>query len=141
LPGDIVDTAGRVIGRHNGLPFYTIGQRRGLNVKAGYPVYVTDIDTERNIMVVGRRDDLLKKIFIVEKPVWTSGTPPGKKFTAKVKIRYKHAEEKASINFLNDGRIKVVFATSQPAITPGQAAVFYKRDTVLGGGLISKVFK
>lgn len=129
-PGPIVDTKGEILGTHKGLPFYTIGQREGLGISLGYPLYVIDIDKERNMIVVGRKEEAYSSNCIVD------GKVPGP-IRAKVKIRYQHEPDDAKIIPI-DNRCKVVFDRPQWAITPGQAAVFYEGDTVIGGGTIEK---
>jgi tRNA-specific 2-thiouridylase len=136
-PGYLVDKHGVILGRHKGIPFYTIGQRQGLGIAKGYPVYVTQIKTRNNQIIVGSRDDACKSEFLV-KDVHLLGSPFKKKVEINVKIRYNHKESLASVHPLR-GRLKICFKQPQFAITPGQSAVFYQKDTVLGGGIIEKV--
>ncbi|MDD5505206.1 MAG: tRNA 2-thiouridine(34) synthase MnmA [Candidatus Omnitrophica bacterium] len=136
-PGYLVDKHGIILGRHKGVPFYTIGQRQGLGIAKGYPVYVTQIETKNNQIIVGSRDDACKSEFLA-KDVHLLGRPFKKKVEINVKIRYNHKESPASVYPLKD-KLKVCFKQPQFAITPGQSAVFYQEDTVLGGGIIEKV--
>jgi tRNA-specific 2-thiouridylase len=135
-PGLIVDKEGNILGKHKGIAFYTIGQREGLGIAKGYPLYITKIDAESNLITVGTKEDTLKKEFLVKEPNFISG-PIKKKVAAKVRIRYNHKESRAEIMPFED-KIKVKFKKPQFAITPGQSAVFYDKDIVLGGGIIDE---
>ena len=139
VPGEIIDTAGRVIGKHEGIQFYTIGQRRGLGIALGKPIYVVKIDAKANRVVVGEKRDLLRKEFTVEDVNWVSIEEPREALTADAQIRYTHQPSRASIVPIGNGAVRVEFEQPQPAITPGQAAVFYDGDVLLGGGWISEV--
>ena len=135
-PGPIVDRQGNILGKHKGIPFYTIGQREGLGIATGYPLYVTKIDSKNNRIIVGKKEEATKKDFLV-KDLHFILSPVKKKVALGVKIRYNHQEMPAwVIPFAK--RIKVRFKNPQFAITPGQSAVFYKKDTVMGGGIIDK---
>lgn len=136
-PGPIVDREGHVLGWHQGIPFYTIGQRQGLGIAAGYPLYIIKIDSKNNVITVGKKEEALGSDFLVKGNHFISG-PIKKKVALKVKIRYNHQEAGATI-MPCDGRLRVHFIKPQFAITPGQAAVFYDRDKVAGGGIIDKV--
>ncbi|MDD5687154.1 MAG: tRNA 2-thiouridine(34) synthase MnmA [Elusimicrobia bacterium] len=136
--GNFIDTSGKILGIHKGLPFYTIGQRHGLGLSVGYPIFVTKIDTVKNEITVGKKEDLLGKEFSLEDVSWTTHKPKKFPIAAKVRIRYKNKESKAKI-FLDGRDVNVEFSLPQMSITPGQSAVFYKKDMVLGGGLIKKV--
>jgi tRNA-specific 2-thiouridylase len=138
-PGVILDSKGSILGKHKGVAFYTTGQREGLGIAKGYPVYVTGINPDRNEITIGRKEEALKKEFILASPHWVSGKIK-KKVAAGVRIRYNHREERAWITPFKN-KIKVRFNTRQFAITPGQAAVFYKKGLVLGGGCIEKVLE
>lgn len=133
-PGPVVDQQGNVLGSHQGIPFYTIGQREGLGIARGYPLYVTKIDPEKNLITVGTRKDVLRSEFWVRHPHFIS-KPIKKRVALKVKIRYNHREALAELLPLKE-KLRVRFKTPQFAITPGQSAVFYDRDKVLGGGII-----
>jgi tRNA-specific 2-thiouridylase len=136
-PGPILDKQGRILGQHQGIAFYTIGQREGLGIAAGYPLYIIKIDPRNNAIVVGRKEDALSSYFSVKQAHFISGAIK-KKVALKVKIRYNHQEAPAVITPLN-GKLKVRFSKPQFAITPGQSAVFYDKDKVVGGGIIEKV--
>lgn len=135
--GDIVDTSGNILGLHRGIAYYTIGQRQGLGLAKGYPIYVVDIDAKTNRIVVGTREEAAKTGLLVKEPHFIM-RPPKKKIAAKVKIRYNHRAAAAQI--IPFGRTtKIQFKKAQFAVTPGQSAVIYDGDTVLGGGIIEKV--
>lgn len=131
--GNFVDKDGKVLGRHEGVHSYTIGQRRGLRFGFGKRRYVIGINVEKNEVVLGDNEDLMKTEMIVENVNWIS---PDFSSRATVKIRYRHEGSPAELIKIEDGRVKIVFETPQRAITPGQAAVFYDGDEVLGGGWI-----
>ena len=134
--GEMLDTEDNVIGEHNGISSYTIGQRRGLGFANGEPMYVVKIDTEKNRVIVGRESDLLSRSLIAEKLSWVSG-PPTSDIEVTAKIRYRHEEQQAVVS-LNQNTATVKFYEPQKAITPGQAVVFYDNDKVLGGGWIKE---
>ena len=136
-PGYLVDENGGIIGKHRGLPFYTIGQRQGLGIAKGYPLYVTKINAKNNQITAGNRQDACKNEFLV-KDVRFLTEPFKKKIEINVKIRYNHKESPAVV-YPVKGKLKVCFKQPQFAITPGQSAVFYEGDTILGGGIIEKV--
>jgi len=133
--GDIVDKEGNILGGHEGLPFYTIGQRRGIGVARKEPYYVTGFDTKKNQLIIGEEEDLYKKEFEVGDMNWISGKELVKEFKAEAMIRYNMKPEKAQI-FSKGKNVRVTFDKPQKAITPGQSAVFYKNSEVLGGGVI-----
>jgi tRNA-specific 2-thiouridylase len=134
-PGDIVDTRGRKLGQHRGIAFYTIGQRHGLGLASGKPLYVIRIEPESNRIVVGQEKELYSQKLAARKLNWISGKAPREPVTAKAKIRYKSKEAEADLFFRN-GYVDVHFARPQKAITPGQAVVFYNAGELLGGGII-----
>jgi tRNA-specific 2-thiouridylase len=136
-PGAIEDEQGNVLGQHKGIAFYTIGQREGLGIAKGYPLYITKIDCKKNRIIVGKKEDAYKDEFLVKETNFIL-TPIKKKIALKVRIRYNHREALAEVMPLGN-RIKVRFRRPQFAITPGQSAVFYDKDKVLGGGIIDKV--
>ncbi|MDD5561558.1 MAG: tRNA 2-thiouridine(34) synthase MnmA [Candidatus Omnitrophica bacterium] len=136
-PGYLVDENGAFIAKHKGIPFYTIGQRQGLGIAKGYPLYVTKIDASRNQITVGRRQDAFKKEFLV-KDLRFLREPFKKKVEINVRIRYNHKESLAVV-YPGKGKLRICFKHPQFAITCGQSSVFYQRDTVLGGGIIEKV--
>jgi tRNA-specific 2-thiouridylase len=132
--GEIVSETGDVIGRHHGVHNFTIGQRKGLGFAAGKPLYVLSIDPEKNRVVVGEDNVLRKTVCEVEGVNWISCDKPTAPLSAFAKIRHKHEPAPATIEPLDLGIARVIFDTPQRAITPGQAAVFYDGNIVLGGG-------
>src|SRR5271165_1307660 len=134
--GDIVTEGGTVLGRHTGVHNYTIGQRKGLGFTTGKPIYVLAIDPERNRIVVGEDEALRTAKFEIEDVNWISIEEPLATLRAKVKIRHKHEPAHATVEALPGLRARVAFEAPQRAITPGQAAVLYDGDVVLGGGWI-----
>ncbi len=134
--GEIVNESGDVIGRHNGVHNFTIGQRKGLGFATGKPLYVLSIDPQNNRVVVGEDDVLRKTLCEVEGVNWISCERPAAPLRAFAKIRHKHEPAPATIEPLNATAARVTFDTPQRAITPGQAVVFYDGDVVLGGGWI-----
>jgi tRNA-specific 2-thiouridylase len=134
--GEIVSEDGTVIGRHNGVHNFTIGQRKGLGFAAGKPLYVLSIDPERNRVVVGDDSALRTATFEVNDVNWVSTAMPASPVRAEVKIRHKHEPAPACVEALGDSRARIIFDTPQRAVTPGQAAVFYDGEAVLGGGWI-----
>ncbi|MBX3745970.1 MAG: tRNA 2-thiouridine(34) synthase MnmA [Verrucomicrobiae bacterium] len=136
--GDIVDLHGRVLGQHDGIEFFTIGQRRGLGIAAAQPLYVVELDAARNRVVVGDAGALERDEFVVERCNWIPFEGPPETVTATVKIRYNHPGTAATLEPRADGTATVRLAEPQRAITPGQACVFYQDDLVLGGGWIGR---
>ncbi len=140
-PGDIVDTRGRVLGSHQGLPLYTVGQRKGLGIAAGRPLYVVALDTEHNQLVVGDDDDVFASELIAgDLNLIALDALPDRLETA-AKIRYSAREAPAVVTPLPGGRARVAFSSPQRAITPGQSVVFYAGDVILGGGIIDSVVR
>lgn len=140
-PGPIVDQAGRQVGSHRGISFYTVGQRRGLGLAEGEPRYVTAIRPEDNTVVIGSRESRYGKALVASELNWVSIAPPETPFEARAKIRYRHPEAPAFISPLDDDRVRVEFEEPQMAITPGQAVVFYDGDSVIGGGTIERAIQ
>ena len=134
--GEIVSESGEVLGKHNGIQNFTIGQRKGLGFAAGKPLYVLSIDTANNRVVVGEDDALRHKVAELEGVNWVSMAQPGGPIRATVKIRHKHEPAMATIEALEGDRAKIIFDEPQRAITPGQGAVAYDADRVLAGGWI-----
>lgn len=134
-PGPILNLAGQEVGRHAGLPFYTVGQRRGLGITGPSPSYVTALDPSRNAVVVGPEDALYSGGLIASGVNWVSCDPPREPLRAEVKVRYAHQGVPATLTPV-EGGIAVEFDEPVRAVTPGQAAVFYRGDVVLGGGWI-----
>jgi tRNA-specific 2-thiouridylase len=137
--GPIVDQEGRELGRHQGLPFYTVGQRKGLGVAAGRPLYVAAVDTDRNLLVVGDKAAVEQRECLVERVNWCLLPNIDEAFAATVQIRHQHAGGEARVTPLEGDLARVTFDNPQWAITPGQAAVFYRNDLVVGGGWIQRV--
>jgi len=135
-PGPIVDTTGRPLGTHIGLAAYTIGQRKGLGLSSAEPLYVLDKQVALNTLVVGPQDLLGSRGLLAGQVKWISGSSPADQFRAEVKIRYTASEAPASVTVLGDEKIRIVFDQPQRIITPGQAAVLYQENLVLGGGSI-----
>jgi tRNA-specific 2-thiouridylase len=137
VPGAIVTRGGEMLGQHNGLANYTIGQRKGLGVASHVPLYVLGKDSATNTLVVGAADELGTTDLVADGVNWISGAAPSEPFRAEVKIRYTAREAWAQITPLAGGRqARVRFDTSQRDVTPGQAAVFYTGELLLGGGII-----
>jgi tRNA-specific 2-thiouridylase len=137
VPGSIVNSAGQILGQHNGLPNYTIGQRKGLGLTSLIPLYVLAKDARSNALIVGSADELGSNELLAVNINWTCGTIPQDSFQSMVKTRYTATPALAEVTPFEDGtKARVQFATAQRDLTPGQAAVFYDGDVVLGGGLI-----
>lgn len=136
LPGDFVLRDGTVVGRHRGIAHYTVGQRKGLGVALGYPVFVTAILPETNQVVLGLAEELLAKEMTVEDCCYQMVEELSEPRSLLVKIRYKSAAVPGVVFPLPNRRAKVVFEHSEKAVTPGQSAVFYEGDCVFGGGTI-----
>ena len=136
-PGEIVDENGRFLGHHTGLPFYTIGQRKGLGISSAEPLYVVAKDSQRNALVVGPRERLGQQRLRVRNVNWIVGIPPAEPIHAAVKIRYKAAGAAATVTPLPNQEAVVEFWEPVFGITPGQGAVFFDRAICLGGGIIA----
>ena len=136
VPGEIVDKEGHLLGTHKGIPFYTIGQRRGLGVAYKEPLYVTGIDIANNRIIVGTKDEVLKKGLIADRVNWIAVCGIKKAIRTTARIRYNAAKAKAVISRVGTRSVKVEFDEPQEAPTPGQAVVFYDKDVVIGGGWI-----
>lgn len=134
--GDIVDKHGKVLGHHKGIPFYTIGQRRGLGIAYKEPLYVTTIDIANNRVVVGVREDVMKSGLVAERMNWIAVEGIEKPLKLEAKIRYNHKKVRATVTKLGADSVRVDFDEPQSAPTPGQAVVFYDGDVVVGGGWI-----
>ena len=135
--GDIVDSAGNVIGRHHGLFRYTIGQRRGINCPAPRPYYVLDIDTMKNRLVVGFGDELYQKRCYISGVNWIGGKPSGP-VSVQTRIRYRHRAVGSILVPAEASSAIIVFEKPQAAVTPGQLAVCWQDDTIIAGGWIQK---
>jgi tRNA-specific 2-thiouridylase len=139
-PGPIYNQEGQTLGRHRGLAYYTIGQRKGLGLTSKEPLHVLKIDAGHNALVVGPASALEQREFTVGNMHYLSGETPTEPFTAKVRVRYKATEQPALVTPLADNRVHVALVNPQRAITPGQAAVFYGGEDgaeVLCGGIIA----
>jgi tRNA-specific 2-thiouridylase len=134
--GTIRDGEGQILGRHEGVHRFTIGQRKGLGLATGIPLYVVGIDAGDASVTVGPREALERATLTASRVNWMSGETPAGPIRAAARIRYRHREALATIAPLADARASVTFDTPQSAITPGQAVVFYDGDVVLGGGWI-----
>jgi tRNA-uridine 2-sulfurtransferase len=134
--GDIVTTAGEVLGRHNGLHHYTVGQRKGLGISTARPMYVVSLDRLRNRLVIGEDEELRSTTFEVRNVNWIPYVAPDGPIQATVRIRNRHEPAEAEVTPIDATNARVTFVESQRAITPGQAAVFYSGEQVLGGGWI-----
>ena len=136
--GEIVDLQGRVLGHHEGIEFYTIGQRKGLGISAPKPLYVVDLDAANNRVMVGEEAALERDRFTVERCNWIPFDAPPGTLEVTAKIRYNHPGTPASIVPTAEGDAQVKLHIAQRAITPGQACVFYDGDLVVGGGWIAR---
>jgi tRNA-specific 2-thiouridylase len=134
-PGFIVNAAGKILGQHQGLHLFTIGQRRGINCPAAEPYYVLQLDRERNRLVVGSKSALLVSKCRVTDINWIQDDPD-KPIKIQIRVRYRHKEVAGTLFPADTHAAEIRFESPQTAITPGQAAVFYKKDEVLGGGWI-----
>jgi tRNA-specific 2-thiouridylase len=135
-PGDIVDSDGRIVGRHEGIAGYTVGQRRGLPARGGRePLYVLSLDPLTNSVIAGSEHELLSDILWADKLSFVSGQALQGPLAVEAKIRYR-SQAAPALLALHDGRAEVRFERPQRAITPGQAVVFYQGEKVLGGGII-----
>lgn len=137
-PGGIYDLAGNFVAPHDGIELFTIGQRKGLPGGSPQPRYVIDIDAETSRVIVGGAEDLLTGEFEIDNVNWAEEKPPNESMAATVKIRYAHPGTAATITALPQNRARVQLHEAQKAVTPGQAAVLYRGDAVLGGGWICR---
>ncbi len=138
-PGPILSTSGKILGRHKGIAFYTVGQRRGLGIAAGKPLYVVQIDAKENAIYVGENQELFRSSFVASDVNWLSIDKLKNKMDCEIKIRYQHIPQNGEIHPSADDKVRVKFNRPERAITPGQSAVFYQGDVVLGGGIIERV--
>jgi tRNA-specific 2-thiouridylase len=138
--GPILDNEGNQVGTHNGLSHYTIGQRRGLGISMGYPIYVTELDYKNNAVIVGKDDAVYSDGLIAEDLNFILFEDIDGRMEVEAQIRYNSYPVKAYIEKSADDELKVEFEEAQRAVTPGQSVVFYLGDLVLGGGIIKKSF-
>lgn len=138
-PGAIVDVMGTRVGSHEGIHHFTVGQRKGLRLSVGVPLYVVGIDATHDTVVVGPREALQRQVCTVSEVNWIGGETPAEAVSVGVQIRHRHPAAPATVRPLGQGRAHVTFDAPQYAVTPGQAAVFYDSDIVLGGGWIDDV--
>ena len=139
-PGNFVDTKGNILGRHNGIIRYTIGQHRGLGLSLPDKYFVCEIRPQDNTVVLGTSDDLFRRGVCVTDMRWIAGSAPAGTFRCKAKLRYRHPEQPTEVTVLDGGQVRLVFDEPQRAPTPGQYAVLYDGDIVLGGGVITGAF-
>ncbi|MFH1624642.1 MAG: tRNA 2-thiouridine(34) synthase MnmA [Pseudomonadota bacterium] len=137
-PGPILDKQGNILGKHRGISFYTIGQRKGLGISAKEPLYVTDIDPGKNTVIVGSKEEVYRDELIASELNWIAIEELKRPTKVKARIRYLHKEAEAIVTPLNEDKVYVKFKEPQMAITPGQAVVFYHGDVVVGGGTIER---
>ncbi|MCX6013845.1 MAG: tRNA 2-thiouridine(34) synthase MnmA [Chloroflexi bacterium] len=135
-PGPIVDLEGNILGKHKGIGFYTIGQRKGLEVSSKTPFYVLKMDANNNSIIIGKKEDIYTDELIAGNLNWISIEGLEHALKVKAKIRYAHKEAEASIKMIDIDTLYVKFSSRQMAITPGQSVVFYDDDVVIGGGII-----
>jgi tRNA-specific 2-thiouridylase len=140
VAGEVRDSAGQVLGRHDGTPSFTIGQRRGLGIAAGKPVYVTEINVSDHAVTVGPREELMSAGLEASRMNWL-GPPAEAGQRVHAQIRYAHKAAPAVVRAINGDGCDLAFDEPQPAITPGQAVVLYDGDVVLGGGWIDRAVK
>lgn len=142
VPGNFVDENGNVLGQHKGIEFYTIGQRKGLGVSGEKPLYVKEIDAKNNCIVLAEKEHILASALIAGDFVWPGNICPAESFEAFVKIRLKSKSSLALVEETSEkGKWKITFYEKQNAITPGQSAVIYKNNVIMGGGIIEKSFE
>ena len=135
-PGVVADRDGRVLGRHDGVHRFTVGQRKGLGLSSSVPLYVLAIDAPSRTVTVGPRAALDRTRFTAREVNWILGPPPGAPLPVAAQVRYRHRAAPARVTALDGARAEVAFDEPQPAVAPGQAAVFYDGDAVVGGGWI-----
>ena len=136
--GYFVSEDGSVLGEHQGIIRYTIGQHKGLGIPSEAPLYVKEINARENTVTLCEEQDLYSKEFTVCDFHWISEEPPQNEMRCKAKVRYRQKEQAAMVIPIDNNSVKVIFDVPQRAVTPGQAAVLYNGDIVLGGGTISK---
>jgi tRNA-specific 2-thiouridylase len=135
-PGEVVSTSGKVLGRHDGVHRFTVGQRRGLGLAGAEPRYVVRIDADAARVVVGTAAEASRDRFVAAEPSWVAGTPPAGERSVLVKVRHRHEGERGTVRIVAGGSAEVRLERPVRGVAPGQAAVFYDGDEVLGGGRI-----
>lgn len=140
-PGNFVDTAGRILGRHKGIWNYTIGQRRGLGISSERPLYVIGVDKQRNEVILGHEEETGRRILTAVQCVWMDITLDGAPFKAEAKVRSSQKPVPVTVFPLTGDSVRIEFAAPQKALAPGQSVVLYREDIVLGGGIIDEVSK
>jgi len=140
-PGEIVTTDGRVVGTHQGYPAYTVGQRKGLGVAMGKPVYVIRIEPQTNRIVIGERDELLSQGLLARQLNWIAIDELREPMQVTARIRYNDEGVPATVNPMAEGAVWVHFRSPRPAVTPGQSVVFYDGEVVVGGAVIAEDLK
>lgn len=136
--GNFLSMDGTTLGKHKGIVRYTVGQHKGLGISSEEPLYVKEINTKENSVTLCKEQELYSKEVIVRDINWIAGEAPKGEIRCKAKIRYRQKEQWATVMLIGETTVKIVFDEPQRAITPGQAAVLYNGDIVLGGGTISK---
>ena len=134
--GPILDRKGNVLGQHEGIAFYTVGQRKGLGINAAEPLYVTAIEPGKNAVIVGTKEQTYADELLADSLNWIATSMPENPANLKASIRYRHSEAEAIVSPRDENTVYVKFAEPQMAVTPGQSVVFYDGDTVIGGGTI-----
>lgn len=135
-PGNIVTLDQQVVGKHNGLANYTIGQRKGIKIAAGFPYYVVAKDLQNNQLIIGKKEDTYTTGCHVGSLNWVKDYPPGLRFSAMARVRYNSVFVPADIKILANGEAAIRFHVPVSSVTPGQAVVLYEEEVVLGGGII-----
>lgn len=138
-PGPIINLENQILGQHQGIVHFTIGQRSGLRIAYPHALYVLSIDKERNTIIVGPDSELYKNQLLASQVHYISGEKIEKPLAVKARIRYKHKDAEALLTPLEFSQVQVKFKEPQRAITPGQAVVFYEEDAVIGGGIIDNI--
>ncbi len=135
-PGEILNSEGEILSRHSGLPFYTIGQRKGLGISSPSPYYVIKKNVQNNTLIIGKNEERNSNELYAEQVNWISGTTPNEHFNANIMVRYRSKAIPCSVHPMEQNRVYVTFNEPIKDITPGQAAVFYDDEICLGGGII-----
>ena len=137
-PGDIINSSGKVLGRHTGIYGYTIGQRHGLNISSSAPFYVKELRPETNQVVVGRKEEIFSAVVTACNFNWVEGMPAENRLAVQAQVRYRHGAASGSLTVLSPDRVMVMFDTPQLAVTAGQSLCCYDGDRVIGGGIIER---